>query len=156
MTVYLLAPTIKEGFQFGIIVAFAFVLGAYSLIGCSDVETVCQDILKFEAVEIVNEDGKAVSSIELEIIHKRTGGELHGDELGEVYDTGIYNIVTSGEVGRDEEDVRDGDVLEVRGVKDGMEFTETYEVRVDSGGCHPQELIGPDPLTIEFEGDSEE
>lgn len=130
--------------------------------GCDD-EVGCTLQLEREVIEIVDQNNNPVSSVELEIINKRTNKALCEaavnqdqrenceNELGEIGNTGNYVIVTSLNVGRySDGDVKDGDILAVSGTKSDVSFSQEYTVVTDSNVCHPERIIGPEKIVLDI------
>ena len=126
----------------------------------------CTSILKHSTVSVVDQHGEPVTGAELTVINKRNGKKFCFNDDGTVRETcamdfgatdylpeGIYAVITSHNVGTDKpEDVRHNDVIRATFEKNGVSVSADYIVDTGRGNCHPESLIGPNPLILELTG----
>lgn len=135
-------------------------------------EKVCDLMLRTHTITIVDQNDDSLPGIDLEVINTRTNKPLCSqisdkdrkqrckEELGESAvsppGSGKYVIVSSFNVPTSdrEGDVKDGDVIEVRGSVDGTKFSEEYTVLTDE--CNLVDVIGPEEIVVELQNDGDE
>ena len=141
-----------------------FVLFSISLIAVlifSSCEKVCDSVLIMHHILIVDQEDNPISGIDLEIINVRTGKPLCsqiGDEirkqtcmdlLGESPNSPEYYVIistsnVSGSINGG--DVRNRDVIEVRGKANGVAFASQFIVHTDK--CNIVDVKGTERIVV--------
>jgi len=129
----------------------------------SSCETVCDAMLRMHVISIVDSEQNPISGIPLEIINVRTNKPLCTqikeensrerclDQLGQNQfgNTGYYVIISSFNVATsfNNGDVKNRDVIEVRGSYMGADFAVRYIVRINK--CDIEKVHGPDTIVLD-------
>ncbi len=140
------------------------VVSLFIVLGCdsiSNTNTVCTDDLRYNAIQIVDTEGNPVDDVSLTIINQRTGiaacegienperktwctnqytdYKVHTNLAGYHLILSTFNIT--------QEDVRDGDKIEVSFDYNATSYSEVFTVEADE--CNLQDLVGPEIIVVD-------
>ncbi len=140
------------------------VLSLFLAVGCdviSNTNTVCTDDLRYGSIQIVDSQGNPIDDVSLTIINQRTGlaacegienperkewcTDEYTDFKAHTQQAGYHLIVSTFNI--TQEDVRDGDEIEVSFDYNGTSYSEVFTVEADE--CNLQGLNGPETIVVQ-------
>ena len=123
------------------------IIGMAGLSACDSTETnpcICTEVFVTVGFHAVDQSGEAVEDIEVTVTQARTG-EVLLENQG--FGSRGYYVVASDAV--KDKLLGSGEVLNVTGVKDSLQFEESFVVGVPGDcRCHVQKFAGPDTLYL--------